>query len=118
MACTRRAKAFAPATASSIVEGYLDVITAHQAGFTNVVAPMGTALTAEQVQVIRRLTANLYLALDQDAAGIRAAEKGVDSILQTSAPQLVVRGRRWNGRLTWIWRCGSSSCPKAKIPMT
>jgi DNA primase len=76
-----------------IVEGYLDVITAHQAGFGNVVAPMGTALTAEQVQVIRKLTANLYLALDQDAAGIRAAEKGVDSILQTSAPQLVVRGR-------------------------
>jgi DNA primase len=77
----------------AIVEGYLDVITAHQAGFNNVVAPMGTALTAEQVQVIRKLTANLYLALDQDAAGIRAAEKGVDSILQTSAPQLVVRGR-------------------------
>ncbi len=76
-----------------IVEGYLDVITAHQAGFTNVVAPMGTALTADQVQVIRKLTANLYLALDQDAAGIRAAEKGVDSILQTSTPQLVVRGR-------------------------
>jgi DNA primase len=75
-----------------VVEGYLDVITTHQAGFTNVVAPMGTALTAEQVQVIRRLTGNIYLALDADAAGVRAAEKGLDSILQTSQAQLVVQG--------------------------
>lgn len=75
-----------------VVEGYLDVITTHQAGFTNVVAPMGTALTAEQVQIIRRLTSNIFLALDADAAGIRAAEKGLDSILQTSEAQLVIQG--------------------------
>lgn len=75
-----------------VVEGYLDVITTHQAGFTNVVAPMGTALTAEQVQIVRRLTSNIYLALDADAAGVRAAEKGIDSILQTSEAQLVVQG--------------------------
>jgi DNA primase len=53
---------------------------------------MGTALTAEQVQNLRRLTSNIYLALDADAAGIRAAEKGLDSILQTSEAQLVVQG--------------------------
>ena len=76
-----------------IVEGYLDVITAHQAGFGNVVAPMGTALTAEQVQVVRKLTTNIYLALDADAAGVRAAEKGLQSILQTSERQLVQLGR-------------------------
>jgi DNA primase len=81
------------AESAVIVEGYLDVITAHQAGFTNVVAPMGTALTAEQVQLLRKLTTNIFLSLDRDAAGIRAAEKGLDSIMQMSAPQLVVRGQ-------------------------
>jgi DNA primase len=75
-----------------MVEGYLDVITAHQAGFSNVVAPMGTALTTEQVRVIRKLTPNIYLALDADAAGMRAAEKGVASILETSGKQLVQLG--------------------------
>lgn len=76
-----------------LVEGYLDVITAHQAGFNNVVAPMGTALTADQVQIIRKVTPNIYLALDADAAGVRAAEKGVASILETSGKQLVQLGQ-------------------------
>ena len=76
-----------------IVEGYLDVITAHQAGFNNLVAPMGTALTAEQGQVIRKLTGSIYLALDADAAGVRAAEKGVASILESSQKQLVQLGQ-------------------------
>jgi DNA primase len=75
-----------------VVEGYLDVITAHQAGFTNVVAPMGTAMTAEQVQAARKLLGTagaIYLALDADEAGRRAAEKGLDAILRSSDPQLV-----------------------------
>ncbi|HSH81171.1 MAG TPA: DNA primase [Herpetosiphonaceae bacterium] len=78
-----------------VVEGYLDVITAHQAGFRNVVAPMGTALTPEQVEIIRKLigkSGTLYLALDADAAGMRAAEKGLDAILRSGAPQLVQLG--------------------------
>ncbi len=84
------------AESAVIVEGYLDVITAHQAGFTNVVAPMGTALTGEQVQAVRKLlgsTGAIYLALDADAAGVRAAEKGLESILQSGEPQLVQLGQ-------------------------
>lgn len=80
-----------------VVEGYLDVITAHQANFTNVVAPMGTALTSEQVQTLRKLlgsVGSLYLALDADEAGIRAMRKGLDSILHASEPQLV-QGGQW-----------------------
>jgi DNA primase len=55
-----------------IVEGYMDVITAHQNGFKNVVASMGTAVTEKQVNTLKRLTRNLALALDADAAGEEA----------------------------------------------
>jgi DNA primase len=55
-----------------IVEGYMDVITAHQNGFTNVVASMGTAVTEKQVNILKRLSKNLALALDADAAGEEA----------------------------------------------
>ncbi|MCK4298570.1 MAG: toprim domain-containing protein, partial [Planctomycetes bacterium] len=55
-----------------IVEGYMDVITAHQNGFKNVVASMGTAVTEKQVSILKRLTRNMALALDADAAGEEA----------------------------------------------
>jgi DNA primase len=55
-----------------IVEGYMDVITAHQNGFKNAVASMGTAVTERQVNILKRLTRNLSLALDADAAGEEA----------------------------------------------
>ena len=55
-----------------IVEGYVDVITAHQNGFNNVVASMGTSVTEAQVSSLKRLTRNLVLALDADAAGEEA----------------------------------------------
>jgi len=55
-----------------IVEGYMDVITAHQNGFKNAVASMGTAVTERQVNILKRLTKNLSLALDADAAGEEA----------------------------------------------
>jgi DNA primase len=63
-----------------IVEGYVDVIIAHQHGFRNVVAPLGTALTAEHVGVVKKLARTVYLALDADAAGIRATLKGVQTL--------------------------------------
>lgn len=59
-----------------IVEGYMDVMQAHQAGFTNVVAQMGTALTEPQLRLLQRYTHRLVLALDPDAAGIRATLRG------------------------------------------
>ena len=62
-----------------IVEGYMDAIAAHQAGFRNVVASMGTALTEPQVNAIRRLTGRVTMALDQDAAGQQATLRSLDS---------------------------------------
>src|SRR5215216_1225493 len=63
-----------------IVEGYVDLIIAHQYGFRNVVAPLGTALTAEHVGVLKKLARQIYLALDADAAGIKATLKGVQTL--------------------------------------
>jgi DNA primase len=61
-----------------IVEGYMDVLTAHQNGFNNVVASMGTAITDKQVSALKRLTRNLALALDADSAGEEAMLRCVD----------------------------------------
>ena len=55
-----------------MVEGYMDVITAHQGGFANVVASMGTSITERQINTLKRLTKNIVLALDADAAGEEA----------------------------------------------
>jgi len=65
-----------------LVEGYLDVILAHQYGFENVVASMGTALTMEQVLLLKRLTDTVYLALDSDEAGKQATERSFDVLQQ------------------------------------
>ena len=59
-----------------IVEGYMDAITAHQHGFDNVVASMGTALTERQVRLLKRLSGEIVLALDADAAGSEAVLRG------------------------------------------
>ncbi|MEW6034566.1 MAG: toprim domain-containing protein, partial [Chloroflexota bacterium] len=66
-----------------IVEGYMDVMMAHQAGFRNVVASMGTSLTERQASILRRLTKRLTLALDADAAGTEATLRGVETIDRT-----------------------------------
>ncbi len=70
------------ADATVIVEGYIDVITAHQHGFRNVVAPLGTALTAGHVAMLKKLSQNVYLALDADPAGLRATLRGLDTLQQ------------------------------------
>ena len=62
-----------------IVEGYMDAIAAHQAGFANAVASMGTALTERQVALIRRLTGQVTMALDQDEAGQQATLRSLES---------------------------------------
>lgn len=61
-----------------IVEGYMDVMQAHQAGFRNVVAQMGTALTEPQLQTLRKYADRLILALDPDQAGVRATMRGLN----------------------------------------
>jgi DNA primase len=65
-----------------LVEGYTDVIQLYQNGIENVVASSGTALTPEQIRLIRRLTQNIVVLFDGDAAGLRASLRGVDLILE------------------------------------
>jgi len=64
-----------------VVEGQMDAISCHQHGFTNVVASSGTALTTEQVALIKRFTANVALAFDMDKAGQMAADRGIREVL-------------------------------------
>ncbi|MBL0735484.1 DNA primase [Flavobacterium sp. GN10] len=65
-----------------LVEGYTDVIQFNQAGIENVVASSGTALTPDQIRLINRLTRNITVLFDGDAAGLRAAIRGIDLILE------------------------------------
>jgi DNA primase len=65
-----------------LVEGYTDVIAMHQAGIENVVASSGTALTTEQIRLIKRFTENITIIYDGDEAGIKASFRGIDMILE------------------------------------
>jgi len=65
-----------------LVEGYTDVISMSQAGIENVVASSGTALTESQIRLVNRLTKNITILFDGDAAGIRASIRGIDLILE------------------------------------
>jgi DNA primase len=74
----RAARAIRAASQAVIVEGYLDVMAAHQAGFENVISPMGTALTESQLRLLKRFTKRIVLALDPDSAGNAATLRGLD----------------------------------------
>jgi DNA primase len=65
-----------------LVEGYLDVLSMHQLGITNVVASSGTSLTVEQIRLIRKFTNNVTIIYDGDSAGIKAALRGIDLVLK------------------------------------
>ncbi len=65
-----------------LVEGYTDVMAMHQSGVENVVASSGTALTDEQIRLIHRLTGNIVVIYDGDAAGIKASQRGIDMLLR------------------------------------
>ena len=73
-----------------LVEGYLDVMTLVQAGINNVVASSGTALTTEQVQLISRYTKNVVVIYDADLAGIKAAKRSIELILEAGLDLKVV----------------------------
>ena len=75
----RARKPIRAADQAVIVEGYLDVIAVHQAGFENVVSPMGTALTEDQMRLLKRFTRRIVLALDPDVAGQKAVLRGLDA---------------------------------------
>lgn len=74
-----------------LVEGQMDAVASHQAGVTNVVAVSGTALTRDQVQLLKRFTTNLVFSFDQDAAGAQAALRGVEQALQASMNVMILR---------------------------
>jgi len=82
-----------------IVEGYMDVITAHQHGFNNAVASMGTAITEAQVSNLKKLTRNIAFALDADTAGQAATQRGIataaaaldDKVVPVLTPRGAVR---------------------------
>ena len=93
----RAYKAIRQADSVVIVEGYMDVIAAHQYGFENVVACLGTALTEEQLRQLHRYTDNFILALDADAAGQQATLRGLNQARQAlkrkAKPVLTATGR-------------------------
>ncbi|MBQ6073299.1 MAG: DNA primase [Bacteroidales bacterium] len=73
-----------------LVEGYADVISMHQAGVTNVVASSGTSLTVEQIRLIKRFTDKVTIIYDGDAAGVKAALRGIDLVLEEGLSVKVV----------------------------
>ncbi|MCX6036627.1 MAG: DNA primase [Chloroflexi bacterium] len=79
----RARKSIRAANQAIFVEGYLDVIALHQAGFENVVSPMGTSLTEDQLRLLKRFTRRIVLALDPDAAGQKAVLRGLEAARQT-----------------------------------
>ena len=74
-----------------LVEGYFDVIALHQYGITNAVAPLGTALTADHVQMLHRLVPSVLLVFDGDAAGVGAALRTLDLFMNSGVEVRVVR---------------------------
>lgn len=65
-----------------LVEGYMDLIALHKSGFENVVASSGTALTEDQTRLLARYTKNVYILFDSDMAGIKAAKRGIEILLE------------------------------------
>ncbi len=65
-----------------LVEGYLDVLSMHQLGITNVVASSGTSLTVDQIRLIKKFTSNITIIYDGDSAGIKAALRGIGLVLK------------------------------------
>ncbi len=112
-------KAIRMAEQATVVEGYLDVLALHQAGYQNVVSPMGTALTVEQLRILKRYSRNIVLALDADTAGDRATLRGLtiarEAMDRESDPVFDSRGLvRHEGRLDADIRI--VSLPQGKDP--
>jgi DNA primase len=74
-----------------VMEGYTDVITAHQAGYTNCVATLGTAMTVEHIEVLSRYTSKVVLAYDADSAGMTAALRGAALFNETDCDVRIAR---------------------------
>jgi len=93
----RARKPIRTADQAVIVEGYLDVIALHQAGYENVVSPMGTALTEDQLRLLKRLTRKIVLALDPDTAGKIAVLRGLETARQSISDKVPLFNREETG---------------------
>lgn len=95
-----------------IVEGYTDVISLYQNGVKNVVASSGTALTEEQVRLVKRHTNNITFLYDGDAAGIKAALRGLDIVLQNDMNVLLVQLPDGEDPDSYVRKVGASEFEK------
>jgi DNA primase len=98
-ALNKAAEAIKREARAVIVEGYMDVIAAHQHGFENVVAQMGTALTERQVRLLQKLAPLIILALDADAAGTNAAVRGHEVVRESAREDGGAPVVSWRGLL-------------------
>src|ERR1700744_351973 len=95
-----------------LVEGYADVLSVHQAGIENVVASSGTSLTVEQIRLIGRLTKNITILYDGDAAGIKASLRGLDMILEEGLNVKVVLFPDGHDPDSYVRKVGTSAFKK------
>ncbi len=92
-----------------LVEGYADVLSVHQAGVENVVAASGTSLTPEHVRIMARVTKNVTILFDGDAAGIKASLRGLDMILEEGLNAKVVLFPEGHDPDSYIQKLGSAA---------
>jgi DNA primase len=95
-----------------MVEGYMDLISAHQVGVRNVIASSGTALTPDQVQLVRRYTKNITIVYDADSAGSKAAMRGVDVVLAQDMDVKVAKLPEGDDPDSFVRKAGSAGLKK------
>ena len=95
-----------------LVEGYTDVVSLHQAGIENVVASSGTSLTVEQIRLIGRFTPNVTILYDGDAAGIKAALRGLDLVLEEGLNVSIVTFPNGEDPDSYVQRVGAEAFKK------
>ena len=95
-----------------LVEGYTDVISLHQAGIDNVVASSGTSLTVGQIRLLKRFTPNIKIIYDGDPAGVKAALRGLDLILEQDMNVKVVLLPEGEDPDSYLQKVGSSDFKK------
>lgn len=95
-----------------LVEGYTDVVSLHQAGIENVVASSGTSLTVEQIRLISRFTPNVTILYDGDAAGIKAALRGLDLVLEEGLNVSIVTFPNGEDPDSYVQRVGAEAFKK------
>lgn len=95
-----------------LVEGYTDVLSLHQSGIENVVASSGTSLTVEQIRLIKRYTSNIKILYDGDLAGIKAALRGLDLVLEQDMNVKVVLFPEGEDPDSYLQKIGTSDFKK------